>query len=127
MSEQHRPSVGSIGWVDLTVPDAPRLRDFYASVVGWTTEDVDMDGYADFTMVSAAGEAVAGVCHKRGTNAGQPSCWMVYFVVADVEESAARCVEQGGTVVVAPKEMGGASYCVVRDPAGAFAALYQPA
>jgi large conductance mechanosensitive channel protein len=29
------PAPGSIGWLDLTVEDAPRLRDFYSAVVGW--------------------------------------------------------------------------------------------
>lgn len=26
------PAYGSIGWVDLTVPDAPSLREFYEEV-----------------------------------------------------------------------------------------------
>ena len=30
-----RPPVGTIGWTDLTVPDADGLRDFYSAVVGW--------------------------------------------------------------------------------------------
>lgn len=124
--ESQKPAIGSIGWVDLTVPDAPKLRDFYASVVGLGTEDVDMGEYADFTMMDSSGTAVAGVCHKRGTNAAQPSTWMIYFIVADCAASAQRTVELGGEVVVGPKTMGSAQYCVVKDPAGAHCALYQP-
>jgi len=30
MSEQ-----GKIGWIDLTVPDAEAIRDFYQHVAGW--------------------------------------------------------------------------------------------
>ena len=63
---------GTIGWIDLTVPDADRVRDFYAEVVGWHPEPVDMDGYSDFVMKSPGGAPAAGVCHARGTNAG---CW----------------------------------------------------
>ncbi|MFW5947166.1 MAG: hypothetical protein ACOCUW_01630 [Gemmatimonadota bacterium] len=33
---------GSIAWIDLTVADAPGIRDFYASVVGWTPSPVPM-------------------------------------------------------------------------------------
>ncbi len=32
--------VGTVGWMDLTVPDAPALRDFYSAVVGWTSSEV---------------------------------------------------------------------------------------
>jgi predicted enzyme related to lactoylglutathione lyase len=46
--------IGSVGWVDLTVPDAPRLRDFYQAVVGWRASDLDMGGYADYVMQQPA-------------------------------------------------------------------------
>ena len=41
---------GQIGWIDLTVPDAPALRDFYQGVAGWTPSPVEMGGYQDFRM-----------------------------------------------------------------------------
>jgi diazepam-binding inhibitor (GABA receptor modulating acyl-CoA-binding protein) len=41
---------GQIGWIDLTVPDAPALRDFYQGVTGWTPSPVEMGGYQDFCM-----------------------------------------------------------------------------
>jgi predicted enzyme related to lactoylglutathione lyase len=31
---------GKIGWIDMTVEDAPGVRDFYKAVVGWGSEDV---------------------------------------------------------------------------------------
>jgi hypothetical protein len=39
-----RPRVGTVGWFDLTVADADRVRDFYKAVVGWTTSAVPMGG-----------------------------------------------------------------------------------
>ena len=90
MSDAARPAVGTIGWHDLTVEDAPAVRDFYTAVVGWKSEDVDMGGYADFQMLApGSGEGVAGVCHARGPNADLPPQWLVYFVVADVDAAAA--------------------------------------
>jgi hypothetical protein len=45
-----------------------------------------------------------------------------------VDSSAARCVELGGTVLAGPRGMGSyGRYCVIRDPAGAVAALFAPA
>jgi predicted enzyme related to lactoylglutathione lyase len=122
---QQTPTPGTIGWIDLTVPDAPRLRDFYAEVAGWTPQPVEMDGYADFAM-TADGKAVAGVCHARGGNVGLPAQWLIYIVVADLEASLASVDALGGSIVAGPKSHGAARYAVIRDPAGAVCALYQP-
>lgn len=129
MSNETKPKVGSVGWMDLTVEDAPRVRDFYREVVGLGTSEVEMGGYSDYCMLEHGSERpVAGVCHARGTNAGLPPVWLVYFTVADVDASVARCEALGGRIVVAPKGVGGSGrYAVVEDPAGAVAALYEPA
>ncbi len=77
--------VGKIGWIDMTVADAPAVRDFYQAVVGWETDEVDMGSYSDYVMkMPATGDSVSGVCHARG------------------------------------------SFCVVEDPGGSVAGLYQP-
>ncbi|MBL4848131.1 MAG: hypothetical protein JKY65_21655 [Planctomycetes bacterium] len=39
------PPIGTVGWVDLTVQDAPALRDFYEKVVGWTSSAHSMGDY----------------------------------------------------------------------------------
>jgi len=128
MSETGHDEVGSIGWVDLTVADADTLRDFYKSVVGWTSAAVDMGGYDDWTLMApSTGEAVAGVCHARGVNVGLPAQWLVYVTVADLDRSLARCADLGGAVVNGPKDMGGhGRFAVIRDPAGAVMALREP-
>lgn len=126
MSADDTPDTGSVVWRDLTVEDAEGVRDFYRGVVGWDVQPVDMGGYPDFNMVPAGSEQpVAGICHARGSNADLPAQWLIYVTVEDVEASAARCRELGGEVVVEPRAMGGGRFCVVRDPAGAVAALFQ--
>jgi len=119
--------VGKIGWIDMTVDNAPEVRDFYKAVVGWETDDVDMGGYSDYVMkMPASGAGVAGVCHSRGSNADLPSGWLIYIVVDDVEESAAACGANGGKVIVDPRGLAGGRFCVIEDPGGSVAALYQP-
>jgi predicted enzyme related to lactoylglutathione lyase len=128
MSDATKPEPGMITWCDLTVKDAEKVRDFYAAVAGWKSSDVNMGDYNDFAMSTASGQTVAGVCHARGTNAKLPPQWMLYVTVADLDQSVSLCRQLGGEVLVGPKEMGGhGRYCVVRDPAGAAIALYQPA
>ena len=118
---------GKIGWVDISVDDATGLRDFYAGVVGLVPAAVSMGDYDDFNMtLPADGEPVCGICHARGVNADLPGGWLVYFIVDDVEASAAACAARGGTVLVEPRGLAGGRFCVIEDPSGAKAALYQP-
>ena len=123
MSTPPRP--GTITWQDLTVPDAEALRDFYASVVGWKAQPVRMGDYADFNM-TADGQSVAGMCHARGLNADLPAQWLIYITVEDLEHSIEECQRLGGSVIAPPRGLSGGRFCVIRDPAGAVCALYQP-
>ena len=119
--------VGKVGWIDITVDDASGLRDFYSKVVGWQPENVGMGDYDDFSMaMPGTGEAVTGICHARGDNADIPSGWLIYIVVADIAESVAACEAGGGRVVLAPRGLAGGRFCIIEDPSGATAALYQP-
>ncbi len=129
MSEQHKGKIGSIGWADLTVENATQLRDFYSEVVGWSATGVEMGGYSDFCMNEPQTDnSVVGICHARGLNAGLPPVWLIYITVADLDLSMAKCVELGGEVISGPRTSGSQGrYCVVRDPAGAVAALFEQA
>jgi predicted enzyme related to lactoylglutathione lyase len=119
-------AVGAILWQDLTVPDAAPIRDFYKAVVGWQSTDHQMNGYADYNMHRPGdNEVVAGICHARGSNAKVPPQWLVYIAVESVAESARRCVALGGQVLDGPRPMGAKQFCVIRDPAGAVAALIE--
>lgn len=120
--------VGRIAWMDLTVPNASATRDFYARVVGWTVEDVEVrDGderYADYNMLGEDGTPAAGVCHARGVNADLPPVWMLYLPVGDLEESLRRVEAEGGQIVKAVKGKDGAhAYAAIQDPVGVHFAL----
>lgn len=119
-------AVGNIGWIDITVDDATGLCDFYKEVVGWESEDVSMGDYSDYSMaMPGTGDVVTGVCHARGGNTDLKSGWLIYITVADVKASAKACVDNGGKVIVQPRGLAGGQFCVIEDPSGATAALYQ--
>ena len=121
-------NVGTIGWVDLTCENAGEVREFYSKVVGWTHEEFPLEdgAYSDYTMLSADGEATAGVCHKRGVNADLPSTWLIYIVVADLEQSMASCESSGGKILsVRKNDDGPGGFAIIEDPAGAVCAIYQ--
>ena len=117
---------GSIVWTDLTVPDAPALRDFYAAVIGWQPHGVSMGDYEDFSMKPPGSDApAAGICHARGANTGLPAQWLMYVSVESLDHSIAECTRLGGRVVDGPRPIGGKRFCVIQDPAGAVAALIE--
>ena len=51
---------------------------------------------------------------------------MIYITIEDVDNSAQKCRELGGEVVVEPRIMGSGRFCVIRDPTGAMCALHRP-
>ena len=127
MSEMPKPKPGTIGWIDLTVPNADEVRDFYAAVTGWKPQPLSMGDYSDYVMATPEGTGVAGVCHARGSNVGLPSQWLIYITVEDVDESIRQCEQRGGKVIAGPREIGGyGRFCVIQDPAGAVAGLIAP-
>jgi predicted enzyme related to lactoylglutathione lyase len=118
--------VGRISWIDMTTEDASGVRDFYKAVVGWDSQDVSMGDYSDYSMlVPGSGDCVAGICHALGSNAQLPPGWLIYITVADVDGSARACVDNGGKVLVEPRGLAGGRFCVIEDPGGSVAALYQ--
>jgi len=137
-SERPEQVVGQLVWRDLTVDDADGVRDFYEKVVGWKVTPLGMpapeDGpgagedYSDYVMESVAPDgttdAVAGVCHARGTNRGIPAQWLMYVRVADMDAAVAAAVAEGGKVVHGPRSMGNGTLAVVEDPAGAVLGLW---
>jgi predicted enzyme related to lactoylglutathione lyase len=118
--------VGSVSWMDLTVPDAVAVGEFYAAVVGWKSVGVDMGGYQDFCMMPPGKKKpAAGICHARGSNQNLPAQWLVYLTVANLRASLKTCVAKGGKVIAPLRDMGMGKMAVVQDPAGAVAALFE--
>jgi len=117
---------GPIGWVDLTVPDAARIRDFYQAVAGWSVQEVSMtdagENYADYAMLApSTGKAVSGVCWRRGANKDVPAGWMIYITVENLEASLAKCLELGGKLLPGRTP----THAFIEDPSGARCALFQ--
>lgn len=125
MSENTAP--GSVAWIDLTIPDAKKTSDFYQAVIGWKAESVNMGEYDDYNMTNpASGQPMAGICHARGVNADLPAQWLIYFSVENINKSIRRCLDKGGKILMQTKVMQGyGRYCVIEDPAGAVAALFE--
>jgi predicted enzyme related to lactoylglutathione lyase len=116
---------GKLVWFDLTVDNAEAVREFYQQVVGWTSAPVNMGDYNDYSMMAADGSGAAGICRKRGDNASQPSHWMIYIAVDDLDQCLTACEANGGKIRVPIRGGGDFRFAVIEDPAGAVCALFE--
>ena len=118
----------SVGWLELTVDNAPRVKDFYVEVVGWYPEPVEMGGYADYNLCNPAdGKPVVGVRHPRAGVPSLPPQWIPYVEVDSLETCIRILLDLGGSMVTWPRDMDepGKRYMLIRDPAGAVMALVE--
>jgi predicted enzyme related to lactoylglutathione lyase len=126
MSEKEKPKYGNIGWIDLTVPNAVELKNFYKEVTGWQWEPLSIGDYEDFVML-ASGAAKTGIRHQQGQNSEIPSQWMIYINVEHLDQSITTCISKGGKVISTIIAMGeSGKYCFIEDSAGAVCALFEP-
>ena len=122
------PAIGTVGWMDLTVDNCEDIRDFYEQVIGWHSSAVSLGEYDDYCVhPSADADPVAGICHAKGANAQLTAAWLIYLKVADLEQSLQRCEQLAGEVLVKRQPDDYGRIAVIRDPAGAACALFQPA
>lgn len=114
---------GSICWNELTTRQAKEAIPFYETVFGWKAVEQPM-GEWTYTEWHSGDRAVAGMMAMDETWPAEiPSHWMVYFAVEDVDASAARVTELGGTVSVPPSDIPPGRFSVVTDPHGAVLSL----
>lgn len=115
-------AVGTPNWVDLATPDVNASRDFYAQVMGWTSDEGDPQ-FGGYTMFKKDGKLVAGVGPLQE---GQPPAWSTYVRSANVDDTAARVTAGGGTVVAPPMQIGDAGRMLVfQDPTGGFCGAWE--
>ncbi|MFF4659650.1 VOC family protein [Streptomyces sp. NPDC001381] len=117
---------GAPCWLDLGAPDVRAAADFYGAVLGWEYESMggegeDMEG----GMFRKDGKIVAGL--GRLTEEGARSAWMIYYTVTDADAAAQAVERAGGTVRVAPRDLGEwGRMAQFSDPLGGQFAAWQP-
>jgi len=109
--------------VVLHTGDLAKSKDFYGSLFGWSLQDFPTPK-GTFTLIKV-GEGTGGGM-MINPEPGSPPHWLAYVGVDDIEASSARAVELGGTLVHPVTKIGFlGSMCVIKDPTGAYLALWQ--
>lgn len=124
------PKHGEFCWNELGTTDVESCKKFYSELLGWQFKQnepiADCEGggmiYNEFTV---DGKKHFGGMYQMGKEFGDaPSHWMAYVAVDDVDVSAAKVTELGGSVCVPPTDIPNTGrFCVVTDPSGATISL----
>lgn len=109
-------------WCHVEIPsqDVERTKKFYGEVFGWKFRDIPEMNY---TMYETSEGGIGGgvLQHEEA-----PQHHVNYVLVKDIDPAVARIENNGGSVVVPKKQVGGAGWMAwVKDPDGNVFGLWQ--
>ncbi|MFI2201833.1 VOC family protein [Streptomyces sp. NPDC020192] len=116
-------------WVELHVGDPEAAIAFYRGLFGWRSAQMQAPGMTYRVLSIADGDqqegSFGGAAPLRG---GQEQArWVPYFAVADVDATAARAENNGGTVLMPAADVPDVGRIAwLADPIGAVFAILKP-
>ena len=121
---------GTFIWNELITPDQQASGNFYSQLFGWDRKEVDAGPpFGFYTIFQRNGKDVAGMMNATidyTRNIG--ARWYGYIAVDDIDASAARAKELGGTIIAGPDNTPRVGrVCLLADPTRALVRLMQPA
>ncbi len=114
---------GTPCWIDYAAEDIDEARAFYTDVLGWSYTGGD-EAFGGYLVAQTKGLNAAGLMPKMA--AEQPSAWVTYFATADIQETAKRTSDAGGTLVAGPHQVDTlGEMLVAMDPQGMVFGAWQ--
>jgi predicted enzyme related to lactoylglutathione lyase len=105
---------GAFTWNELQTPDPEAAAAFFGKLVGWKAQ---YDEGLDYTVFLVGDSPVGGA--MKPAMPGIPPSWLVYFEVADTDDTVAKAKSGGGTVLAEPMDIPPGRFAVLADPQGA--------
>jgi uncharacterized protein len=88
---------GKFVWFELLTSESRRAQAFYAEVLGWKVQPFPMGGGHTSEMIHAGDAMIGG--YGRPRRPGEPSRWIGFASVTDVDCAVAEALSAGGTVI----------------------------
>lgn len=112
-------------WVDVTSTDMAKTNAFYGGLFGWEPADMGEEA-GHYTMYRLNGKYVAAASPPPPGAADTPPHWTTYLASDDVDATAAKIREAGGTLFMEPFDVfDSGRMTVVADPTGATFGVWQ--
>ncbi|MGO1975412.1 MAG: VOC family protein [Propionibacteriaceae bacterium] len=117
---------GRPAWIDLSITDIDRSRDFYRAVFGWEYTDSEPE-FGGYFYAQVNGEPVAGMAPPMEGMEESPHVWTTYLAVTDSAATGAKIEAAGAQSVFPPMEVGPfGTMGLYVDPTGATFGTWQP-
>jgi predicted enzyme related to lactoylglutathione lyase len=115
---------GTPCWVDVTSPELDRTIAFYSELFGWEADQDPRPEAGGYTMFTKEGKQVAAGSPPQ--QEGMPAHWTTYLASDDVDATAGKVREAGGTVLMDPFDVfDSGRMTVAQDPTGAVFGIWQ--
>jgi hypothetical protein len=109
--------------VELNTTDVAKAKSFYGSLFDWKLEDMPMGDFT-YTMIRVGDGTGGGM--MRHPVAGEPSAWLPYVLVDDVEAATSKAKSLGAAVITdATEVMDMGRFSIIVDPTGAALGLWE--
>ncbi len=118
------PKVGHGAWNELASSDPTVAKAFYTSQFGWVQDgDMDMGPLGQYEFLWSSGKRFLQGAVMRAVN-DEPSHWLFYFRVADIDAAHRAATAAGGSIYQEPQEIPGGDFSLIaQDPDGAHFGL----
>jgi predicted enzyme related to lactoylglutathione lyase len=111
-------------WFDLLANDPAAAIAFYTKLVGWSTTPFEMPDAPPYMMWTRGATPVGGVMQQQP---GQPTSWLAYVTVPDVDETLRTVERLGGRVLAPARDIPTVGrFAVFADPQGAVISAFAP-
>lgn len=115
-------------WFDLFTTDTEAAKNFYAKVAGWKAVPFgELD--PGYQMFMSGDVPVGGVSTLKKEKVSQsiPAHWLGFVAVEDVNKTATRAKEMGGTIAKEPWDIASVGrIAVILDPQGGALGIFTP-
>lgn len=127
---------GTLCWTELYTTDSAAAKEFYGSLFGWETQDMELPGGdGTYSMITAAGQppermhgGLMQLPAEALTLTGGKPYWHPVFAVEDCDATVAKVSASGGSVQMGPEDAEGVGrLAVCADPSGADFVVLTPA
>lgn len=114
---------GAFSWGELYTRDVPKAKAFYTGLFGWTAK-TSTDAGMEYTEWTNGGQPIGGMLAMMPGLEKVPPHWLVYFMVPDVDATAAKSKAGGGQLVLPPHDIPHVGrFSIITDAQGAAFAV----
>lgn len=118
----------TLGWNELHTRDVAAVKAFYTAVFDWEYDDIADEGMT-YVLFKRPGddESQGGIFLDTMMPPEVPAHWLVWFGVADCDETTRKATDLGSNVLMPPMDSPYGRMAVVQAPQGESFGLIDPA